>query len=169
VAAYENHVRRENAELPAPEETSLQWPTRPPIGATGESGRLLDVVLTGVTEDNPPVLASPDLTITVSAWLRRGEPPPHLGVLIERTDGVWVYGVATHLEARAPTQLDEQRWQACVRFPRVPLLSGEYGVSAYLLDSTGLVTYEEWLKCRRFDVVTGSHKVGMVELPHEWL
>ena len=96
------------------------------------------------------------------------EPHPHLAVLIERSDDVWVYATGTHLEDRIPNRLEEGRWGIRLRFPDLALFSGEYRISAYLFDTSGLVVYEEWLKCRNFNVVRDRNKIGLVHLSHEW-
>jgi len=164
LAAYENHVRRANAQLR--EEPSL--PLQPTTVPLAGRGRLIAVELEGVTEATPPLLVGRDLVVSVIAEVAADEPRPHLGILIERSDGIWIYATGTHLEGQLPHRLDEGRWGIRLRFPDLPLFSGEYWISAYLFDSSGLVVYEEWLKCRSFHLIRDGNKIGLVHLAHEW-
>jgi lipopolysaccharide transport system ATP-binding protein len=59
-------------------------------------------------------------------------------------------------------------WQATVTFTDLPLHSGQYSVSAYLFDSTGLAVYEEWKDCARFQHILHTSTPGLVRLPHVW-
>ena len=51
----------------------------------------------------------------------------------------------------------------------IPLFSGDYVISVYLFDATGLVVLDEWLKCKYFKVIYPSVIPGLVRLPHQWL
>ena len=169
-AAYENHVRKNNAvhSFQADKGDTDKTATHSPDNGR-HGGRLLDVILEGITDDDPPLLVADDLKITVKAWVQNENKSPHLGILIERSDGVWVSGIGTHLDGLSPVRIDANRWRITLCFPKLPLLSGEYAVSAYLFDSTGLVVYEEWPKCQHFNVIADKNKIGLVELVHEWL
>jgi lipopolysaccharide transport system ATP-binding protein len=169
-AAYENHVRKKNAvHSIQTNKWNMDRTAKHSPDNDRHGGRLLDVILEGITDDDPPLLVADDLKITVKAWVQNENKPPHLGILIERSDGVWVSGIGTHLDGLSPVRIDASHWRITLCFPNLPLLSGEYVVSAYLFDSTGLVVYEEWLKCQRFNVISDKNKIGLVELVHEWL
>ena len=55
-----------------------------------------------------------------------------------------------------------------LRFPNLPLHSGEYVVSAYLFDESGLVLYDAWLHYQDFRFVSPTLMPGLVRLPHDW-
>ncbi len=77
--------------------------------------------------------------------------------------------MCTHLEDVRPGRLDENRWEMTLCFKNVPILAGEYFVSVYLFDASGLLVYEEWLKHTKFTVISPKEKIGLVELPHQWI
>ena len=60
------------------------------------------------------------------------------------------------------------RWRSVVTFPNLPLHSGEYVVSAFLFDESGLVVYDEWADCAQFRHVYAQSTPGLVRLPHRW-
>ncbi len=167
LAAYETHLRKENASEPAPEKVVA---LRPPTAgqSAGCLGKITGVNLDGVVAGDRPLLLGGHLAVAVTAWLKEDQPPPHIGILLERSDGVWVYGVGTHMEGVAPEPLGEGLWRAILHFNEIPLLSGEYVLTAYLFDSTGLVVLEEWTRCQTFEVISATREVGLVRLDHHW-
>ena len=79
-----------------------------------------------------------------------GRLQPHIGLLIEQLDGFGVTSVATHFDGTTPHQQDDGAWTTYkVTFPDVPLHTGQYKVSAYLFDSSGMVVYDEWKDCAK--------------------
>jgi lipopolysaccharide transport system ATP-binding protein len=57
-----------------------------------------------------------------------------------------------------------------VRFPRLPLLSGEYLWSVYTLDDSGLQVLDMAELIQPFTVLNQKHReFGLVWLEHEWL
>ena len=82
-----------------------------------------------------------------------------------------VYGitsVGTHTDRAAPVQDASGAWCATVTFTDLPLHTGEYCVSVFLFDSQGLVVYEEWKDCARFQHIFAQSTPGLVHLPHVW-
>ena len=112
-------------------------------------------------------LDSPHLCVTVRARAPQGV-QPHIGLLIEQLDGFGVTSVATHFDGTTPHQQDDGAWMATVTFPDVPLHTGQYKVSAYLFDSSGMVVYDEWKDCAKFAQVFAQSTPGVVRLPHAW-
>ena len=153
-----------DAALPDPDTEAVISPTR---------ARIVDVQLSGVEsveaggDTSPPRLNAPDLGVTVFAEAPPGE-AVHLAVMLERSDGVGICAVGTHADHTAPVCLPDGRWRASVRFPDIPLYSGEYMVSAYLFDAEGVNVYDEWSRCARFRHVFATLETGIVRLRHEW-
>ena len=52
--------------------------------------------------------------------------------------------------------------------PQLPLHSGEYVISVYLFDQSGLVVYEQWHQFLSFRFVAPVRTPGLVRLPHHW-
>ncbi len=73
-----------------------------------------------------------------------------------------------HYDNVVATHLGDGLWQAKLRFPKIQLFSGQYTVSAYLFDFQGLVVYEEWLYCIKFQHIFPGSTPGIVRLEHRW-
>jgi lipopolysaccharide transport system ATP-binding protein len=164
LTGYESHVRILNAKADPLAPASVPDQHVPP---PGEIAKILQVNVSGLGEGSPPRLDSPDLEVTVTAYVPDGA-QPHIAVMLERSDRICVTAVGTHGDNRIPTSMGDGLWQATVTFPGLPLYSGEYIISAYLFDELGTLVYEQWLDCQRFMVVYPTLEVGLVRLRHEW-
>lgn len=165
LALYEDHVRSQESSQKPIGETAPHAPPRPP---SGRRGQLLSVQIMNLGPGDPPTLAGADLVIRVRVRMAVEE-QPHIGVSIDRADGLGITGVATHFDGVTPLRISESDWQITLRFPSFTAHSGEYVVNAFLFDAEGLAVYEEWFKCARFFHVYKTRDVGVVSLPHEWL
>ncbi len=117
--------------------------------------------------NQPPVLQGQDLVVTIRAR-GRGAERPHIGFMIEQSKGVGITSLATHEEGVAPLQLDDGTWQSVLTFPDLPLHSGDYVISAFLFDETGLAVYDEWFQFLHFRFIFPKPLPGLVRLPHHW-
>lgn len=155
------------------EEGALAVPADPPAPvASVERGDacLLSVEVDHLGEpvgEQPAVLHSKDLVVTIVAR-GRGAERPHIGFMIEQSKGVGITSLATHEEGMFPQQLPDGTWQSVLTFPDLPLHSGDYVISAFLFDETGLVVYDEWFQFRHFRFIFPKPLPGLVRLPHHW-
>ena len=117
--------------------------------------------------DRPPVLHSTDLVVTITAR-GRGNERPNIGFMIEQSKGVGITSLATHEEGALPVQLDDGSWRSVLSFPDLPLHSGDYVISAFLFDETGLAVYDEWFQFLHFSFIFPKPLPGLVRLPHHW-
>jgi lipopolysaccharide transport system ATP-binding protein len=76
--------------------------------------------------------------------------------------------VVSHEDGAVPTRLPDGRWAAVLTFPDLPLHTGEYVISVYLFDASGLVVYEQWYQFLHFRFVADTSMPGLVRLPHHW-
>ena len=118
-------------------------------------------------DGQPPVLLGADLIVTITVRGRERE-SPHIGFMIEQSQGVGITSLGTHEEGVAPRQVADGVWQTLLTFPKLPLHSGDYVISAYLFDTTGLVVYDEWLRFQHIRFVAPKLMPGLVQLPHQW-
>ena len=93
---------------------------------------------------------------------------PQFGVMIEQLHGTGVTSAGTHYDNVTATHLGNGLWRARLLFPKIQLFSGQYTVSAYLFDFQGLVVYEEWLYCIKFQHIFAGSTPGIVRLEHSW-
>ncbi|PWW43738.1 lipopolysaccharide transport system ATP-binding protein [Melaminivora alkalimesophila] len=176
MGAYELHSRLRAGEGAADHSPAAALEgTQPAAGApvsagqeaAGHGANLLSVTISGLGEGTPPLLEGSDLVVTFIAR-GRGDECPNLGFMIEQSKGTGITSLATHEEGARPVRLPDGTWQAVLTFPQLPLHSGEYVVSAYLFDESGLVLYDAWLHYQHFRFVSPTLMPGLVRLPHTW-
>ncbi|AUN95746.1 ABC transporter ATP-binding protein [Pseudazoarcus pumilus] len=166
VSEYEAWVRIRDRVQTVPDDSDAKGGERGVQAEVGER-RLDGVTVAGIGDGDPGVLESRDLAVTLHARMPDGETPA-LAILLERSDGVGITAVGTHADDFLPVRQSDGRWSATVRFPDIPLYSGEYQVSAYLFDAAGVAVYDEWKHCARFRFVYPTLETGIARLPHEW-
>ncbi|GAB6067979.1 ABC transporter ATP-binding protein [Methylothermus subterraneus] len=94
--------------------------------------------------------------------------PCHLGVAIVRNDRENVFGTATHFYPGARPLCPNGILRLALIFPSLPLLSGEYFLSVYVLDDSGLQVYDMAELICPFTVRGKGREVGIVYLDHRW-
>ena len=182
LAAYDVHTRlreaaatQESAQAPLPEGASPAEmaddtaQSRAKLNQSGSACLLaVDVAHLGEVHDGQPaVLHSQDLVVTITAR-GRGSERPNIGFMIEQSKGVGITSLATHEEGAAPVQLPDGTWRSVLSFPDLPLHSGDYVISAFLFDETGLAVYDEWFQFLHFRFIFPKPLPGLVRLPHRW-
>lgn len=176
VSAYEAQVHLQNSgqvicSPPAAGQAVVAVKPEPGfLPVTGVRAEIVSFQVANLGAGEPPLLLSPDLSVTVRARVHADE-CPNIGVMLQQVNGTSITGitsVTTHLDGFKPVQQADGLWQAQLTFPELPLYSGEYALSAYLFDSTGLLVYEERLRCQFFRVAYPSLVPGLVRLPHRW-
>lgn len=185
LGAYEMHTRLRNA---SPEEAeAAKAPAKAVEGNAADapsagsappaspypppqpdaSARIISVDIANLGEGEPPLLQGRDLVATITVR-GHGQERPNVGFMIEQSRGVGITSLATHEEGAAPQPLGDGLWRSVLTFPDLPLHSGEYVVSAFLFDASGLVVYEQWFQFLHFRFVTPTLMPGLVRLPHRW-
>ena len=91
----------------------------------------------------------------------------HLGVGINRADGVEVCSFATHLDGLPPFT-GERRHAARLAIPRLPLVKGEFTLYIFLLDEEGLHIYDQRVIPGAFEVRSPVYAFGLVQVEHVW-
>lgn len=138
-----------------------------PVTDDGMSARIMSVTLSDLGEGEPALLNSRDLVATIVVR-GLGDERPNVGFMIEQSKGVGITSLATHEEGAQPVRMDNGLWCSVLTFPNLPLHSGEYVVSAFLFDTSGLVVYEQWYQFLHFRFVSPTLMPGLVRLPHHW-
>lgn len=179
LAAYDVHTRQRQAveqglepHATQPNATSQDGVPMSPLVATVDFGSacILSVEVANLAEaqdGHPPTLQSEDLAVTITVR-GRGAECPHIGFMIEQSQGVGITSLGTHEEGVYPRRVADGVWQTVLTFPDLPLHSGDYVISAYLFDATGLVVYDEWLHYLHLRFVAPKLMPGLVQLPHRW-
>lgn len=179
VTAYEAHERRryvhlngENASVvPANSDGQSDKPSAERGSATAGVSLVKFMRLATETDDgvNPAEVDSfQDLTLEIELE-SYGHAPFHVGFAIVRPDRDNVFGTSTrYRKGGAPLQ-GVGTHLVRVKFPRLPLLSGEYLWSVYVLDDTGLQVLDMAELIQPFKVLNLTHQeFGLTWLNHEW-
>ena len=163
-----DHTQADIAAQEAPEPAAGSNSTgKAAVSADDGSARIMQVDLADLGEGSPAVLNSRDLVATIVVR-GRGAERPNVGFMIEQSKGVGITSLATHEEGAVPLPLGDGLWRSVLTFPNLPLHSGEYVVSAFLFDESGLVVYDQWFQFLHFKHVSPTLMPGLVRLPHHW-
>ncbi|MGB3071270.1 MAG: ABC transporter ATP-binding protein [Ottowia sp.] len=142
-------------------------PAAPPPAQHHATATILSVDIANLGEGDPPLLDSRDLVATITVR-GHGRECPNIGFMIEQSRGVGITSLATHEENAKPTEIEPGIWRSVLTFPNLPLHSGQYVISAYLFDESGLVVYDQWYQFMHFSFVMPTLMPGLVKLPHHW-
>ena len=186
LAAYDQHTRQRQRQRQLDEEVLASADATPSTGQDALHASLgpdapvaaidagsacivsVDVKDLGEAQgDRPAVLHSSDLVVTITVR-GRGDERPNIGFMIEQSKGVGITSLATHEDGAVPVQLDDGSWRSVLSFPDLPLHSGDYVISAFLFDETGLAVYDEWFQFLHFSFIFPKPLPGLVRLPHHW-
>ncbi len=92
----------------------------------------------------------------------------HIGVGIDRIDGVQVCSFGSHRDGLSPW-LGSSRNQARLRVPELPMLKGEFSLYVFLLDEAGLHVYDQRVIPSAFSIETSEeYRFGLIETEHSW-
>ncbi|HOV20461.1 MAG TPA: ABC transporter ATP-binding protein [Ottowia sp.] len=168
IGAYEMHTRLLAGPADAPAPAMAANAPAPVPAPVQDAAAILSVEIAALDEAvDPPLLDSTDLVVTITVRGRDQE-RPNIGFMIEQSQGVGITSLATHEDGAAPTEVAPGVWQSVLTFPELGLHSGQYVISAFLFDASGLVVYEQWFQFRHFRFVRPTLMPGLVRLPHRW-
>ncbi len=184
LGAYETHTRlRAQEALAAERQVGDAAMAAVPAAATatdpagseraavaGHTAHIVSVSIADLAEGQdgePGLLGSEDLVVTIVVR-GHGQERPNIGFMIEQARGSGITSLATHEEGAAPRAVGDGLWRSVLSFPKLPLHTGDYVVSAFLFDESGLVVYDEWLRFLGFRFVSPTLMPGLVRLPHHW-
>ncbi len=91
----------------------------------------------------------------------------HVGVGINRIDGVEVASFGTHLDGLSPFT-GARRQAVRLVLPSLPLVKGEFALYIFLLDEGGLHIYDQRLLDRAFAVESPTYEFGLIRAEHRW-
>ncbi|HEY4595342.1 MAG TPA: hypothetical protein VIJ02_02995, partial [Thermoanaerobaculia bacterium] len=160
VRDYENFLVAKSAQAALAGENAAEAPPPPSsLPARIASARLLGT-RTLYTQGDPWELEV--------AW--ESEDPRlafHLGVGVNRADGVEVCSFATHLDGLAPVS-GARAYSARLAIPSLPLVKGEFTLYIFLLDEEGLHIYDQRVIPGSFQVRSPAYVFGLVRVEHTW-
>jgi len=107
------------------------------------------------------------LSLEIICEAESPDEPLHLGVGINRVDGIEVAAFSTHQDGRPPLSGDTT-YRLRLELPSLPLLKGDFTVYVFLLDEPGLHVYDERVVPSAFQVKGPGYRFGLVEVEHAW-
>lgn len=157
INAYEDYLRHKGKRSLEPDRA------RPP------EARESLAALEGVTIEPAGRVVRPGEPLAVHVTLRRTVPnlPVHVAVIFEQTGGFCVAAFATAWDGEAPLVAPD-RQTIVLRLPACPFARGEFDVTAFLGDETGLQVLDQLLLRRAFLVAAPRWEPGLLRAPHSW-
>ena len=177
VTAYEAHERRRYVHLrqEAAEKRQQQEAAAPdqPVAPPPASAPLAKIMrLVAETADgiNPAQVDTfQDLSLEIEIESYSDE-PFHVMFAIVRPDKDNVFGSSTQFRAQGEPLRGTGAHRIRVRFPKLPLLSGEYLWSAYVLDDSGIQVIDMAELIQPFTVLNEQRReFGVTWLEHDWV
>ncbi len=94
--------------------------------------------------------------------------PFHVGVGVDRIDGVQVCSFGSHRDGLSPW-LGADRYRTCLSIPELPMLKGEFSLYVFLLDEEGLHVYDQKIIHSAFSIeAPEEYRFGLVDTEHAW-
>ncbi len=180
--AYETHVAQQQAgaeevEVAADADDAAPQASETAEAVPGDVGKALAAGEAGIVsvhvddlhvdEAGENVLQSRHLRIRIAAQGRGGE-RPNMGVMLEQAAGVGITSITTQDDDFQPARQGDGTWQASLLFDNLPLHTGQYLISVYLFDQSGLAEYDRWYRFMAFKFIAPVRTPGLVRLPHRW-
>lgn len=91
----------------------------------------------------------------------------HVGVGIDRADGVQIASMSTHREGLEPFR-GGLHYGVALEIPSLPMVQGSYTLYVYLLDEAGLHVYDQAILEEAFRVEYEVYRPGMLHIAHRW-
>ena len=164
VTAYESHERAKEQRTKQP-----VLPNQPTPSSSLAPISFIDATLETSDGINPAFIETfQSLRLVIDVESHESNKPFHVGFAIVRNDKENVFGTSTHFHSPKNPLQGLGKHRVALRFPAMPLLSGDYLLSVYILDDTGIQVIDMAEGIRPFRVHHRGREFGFVHLPHEW-
>lgn len=168
VRAYEDFLVAKTVAVPAPAAPPppSEEPGEAPARRSALPARLREVRLAGA-ELGVRIASGSPLELEVEWEATDPRLGFHVGVGVNRSDGVEVASFATHLDGLPPAT-GAASYRARLAVPALPLVKGEFTLYVFLLDESGLHIYDQRVIPGAFRVHTPGYSFGLVRIDHVW-
>jgi lipopolysaccharide transport system ATP-binding protein len=109
-----------------------------------------------------------DLEIAVRFDKGQNLPMPSIAIAFTGGDGRILSSVGSFNDNVQLHEDPEGNGVACLSFPALPLLKGNYNIDVYLMCERGLHIYEAVVQAAQLNVEQQGLARGLVNLPHRW-
>ncbi|GAB6080806.1 MAG: ABC transporter ATP-binding protein [Hydrogenophilus thermoluteolus] len=160
--AYERHKRAAANRMSEVLPTVPTQETLPPVRCT-------TITVETAEGTNPSVIETGETIRLRIVCTAEDDTPFHVGFALIRPDRDNVFGSSTHFDPNRTPLRGAGSHEVVVEFPALPLLSGKYLWSVYVLDETGLHVFDKAEAVCPFTVLNiTTRDFGVVALPHRW-
>jgi ABC-type polysaccharide/polyol phosphate transport system ATPase subunit len=163
VREYENFLVAKSAKAAAESEPE---PAPVPLSRSQKPARIVSVRL-NETGKGPLYAPGDPWELTVEWEAVDPGLELHLGVGINRADGIEVCSFSSHRDGIPPAS-GETFYSARLTIPSLPLVKGEFTLYIFLLDEEGLHVYDQHIIQRAFTVQSSAYSFGLVQVDHAW-
>ncbi len=164
VRDYENFLLRKS------ERAERKADTRDAGVADGTAQMPASIVSVRQVADRPNEIYHPLAPWALEIEWQTRDPslPFHVGVGIDRIDGVQVCSFGSHRDGLSPW-LGAEHYRTCLRIPELPMLKGEFTLYVFLLDEAGLHVYDQKIIPSAFSIeAPEEYRFGLIDTEHAW-
>lgn len=173
---YNDHVRQQNR-VSVPVQVNVvssSTPVTAPVDNGTLTAYLTEATLLDVTYDinSKPLYRTGDrFAVKVLAHVQSAVAldDVHIGIIIKRNDGVQCFGVSTVLDGKQLFHVRDRQFGVIYEIPHLSLLSGQFSLEIWLIDSTSAHVYDSMQSCCEFRVSQPNTEVGVAYFEHKWL
>ena len=91
----------------------------------------------------------------------------HIGIGLNRIDGVEVCSFGTRQDDRAPFS-GQRSYSVRLELPELQIIKGRFTVYVFLLDGAGLHIFDRQILSDAFAVESARYAIGLTHFPHRW-
>ncbi len=174
VTAYESHALEKDMEIRSLEQRkSTQQNDHEgqhyPSASTISPVRIKAIRIENSVAINPTAVESFDeLKVVCELESRSDNWPFHVSIAIIRKDKENIFGTGTQFDFIEAPLKGEGVHRVSLNFPKLLLLSGDYALSAYVLDDTGIQVLDMAENICPFRVINPSRLFGIAHIPYQW-
>ncbi len=168
VSAYSDFLDRQNI-APALDHATVAPPS---AQLQGRSGRLesVQVWAEGMKPSREIVVESRKGNLCVRAGFVVAPElsAPSVGVTVTDVATRTITSAGTHIDGFKLCRDEGGHGEVVLRFPRLPLLKGDFLVHVFLLCERGIHIYDQALAVAKIHIRQNDLEQGVVSIPHEW-
>jgi len=138
-----------------------------PVTVGAKVGRISRLEVVGLKERTLELEPGARLTVEIEVQSVRAEEAFHVGIALDTLDGRCALGVSTTWDRCEPLQ-GRERYTVRLDVPQLPLASGTFHLSAFLLDDTGLHVHDQVVLPEAVRVSPPQWTPSLLAVAHSW-
>ena len=162
VDAYEEHLLVRDKRRIGPQ------PTDKGLEPLSKVGRVAVIRLQGQVPEGPLEL-TPGASLDVEIDIETAKPDErfHVALAVDTLDGRCLLGVSTTWDECRPLE-GQNAYTVKLSVPELPVASGSFNISAFLLDESGLHVHDQAVLTQAIRVDAPAWTPSLLAVPHDW-